>query len=636
MSTILEARGGWWHDYVCPTHGVELGPAVGDGYPCPYGCTLRGESFTGAWVVMEHQARAREARLLARRHRAEGDPADAERALAILTDFAAYYAEVAAGGSSERAEEWMLKGKLFSQALTEAIWGVQIADAALVLSEVAELRPALAERVAPMLASLLDTVAEAWHRLVVVRKEPANNYVAWLDAAGAGLSRALAALGHRVGDPMAVPALWLDRTLAYLDLAVDEQGWEWEGSTYYHLFVLRAILLGLQDADPASIPEETRDRLAAMVAVLVRLAGPDGGLPSLHDGPFDRTGVHLEVLEICALARQVWAAPPVDAIEGWVRRRLGSGHDGLEDRLDGWFDGPSIPWPVTGDLRASTHFAGTGYVVLRDPADTLTAVLDAGPHGGSHGHLDKLGLYLYGDGVAWQPAPGVPPYGSALRRGYYARTRAHPTVRVDDQDQLPTTGTVDLVALGGTAGADRVVAGSGGAFDGVHATREVVSTASYLLDVVRVRVTDPAGGGAPRHAEGGGDDATEPDLTLALRPAVPLEVTAVGDAWRTRWQGPAGRDLHGFHRATGASALVASPGRGPSADPAALHTVGDWTARGTGVSFVSVYSVGEAAVADLELSRATSGPGGADGAGELLGVRVRLTDGTTSDHTVAR
>ena len=123
--------------------------------------------------------------------------------------------------------------------------------------------------------------------------------------------------------------------------------------------------------------------------------------------------------------------------------------------------------------------------MLRDPADTLTAILDAGPHGGSHGHLDKLGLYLYGDGVAWQPAPGVPPYGSPLRRDYYARTLAHPTVRVDEKDQLPTTGTIKLVELDGVGHA--AWRPRDGAIEGVDLTREVVMTPTYLLDVVRVR-----------------------------------------------------------------------------------------------------------------------------------------------------
>lgn len=625
MSTVLEARGGWWHDYVCPTHGVELGPAVGDGYPCPYGCTLSGEPFTGAWVVMEHQARAREARLLARRSRRGGATADRDRAVTTLCDFAGYYAEVVAGGASERAEAWMLKGKLFSQALTEAIWAVQIADAVRVLSTDEEARTVLAEPVGAMLRNLLQTVAEAWHHIVEVRDEPANNYVAWLDAAGAALCTALSALGEPVDEPVADACLWRERLLAHLALATDEDGWEWEGSTYYHLFVLRAYLLALQGADPPSVPAGARDRLAAMLAVLVRLAGPDGALPVLHDGPFDRAPAHLEVLEICALARQLWAQAPVEQIEGWVRHRLGASHDGLEDDLEAWFAGPPLPWPAPAGLRASTHFAARGYVVLRDPADTLTAILDAGPHGGSHGHLDKLGLYFYGDGVAWQPAPGVPPYGSPLRRGYYARTLAHPTVRVDGADQLQATGTVELLELDRPPGVGRVVANAGDAIDGVRVTREVVMTPSYLLDVVRVRVT-----GTEPAAEGDDAAPAEHDLTLALRPAVPLEVTAGAAVWRTTWHGPVGRDLHGIHRSTTPSALVASPGRGPSDDPAALRTIGDWAAHGSHTAFVSVYCVGDPRVADLELFTQDTG------SALLTGVRIHLTDGTTTEHEVAR
>lgn len=617
MSIILQARGGWWHDYVCPTHGVELDPAVGDTYPCRYGCSLEGEPFTGAWVVMHHQARAREARLLARRHHSGGSTGDRDRAVAILTDFAGYYAQVAAGGTSQRAQAWMLPGKLFSQALTEAIWAVQIADAVQALAAGPDSRAELGDPIRQMLRSLLDTVAVAWHQIVEVRDEPTNNYVAWLDTAGVALCRALSVLGHGTDDPAVDEKLWRDRTLTHLQLATDADGWEWEGSTYYHLFVLRAYLLSLHGAAPADLPADALERLAAMLAVLARVAGPDGALPALHDGPFDRPGAHLEVLEICVLARQLWAQAPVEQVERWVRRRLAGGHDGLEDALVGWFAGPPVPWPLSTEHRGSIHFAATGYVVLRDPADTITAILDAGPHGGSHGHLDKLGLYLVGDGVAWQPAPGVPPYGSPLRRDHYARTLAHPTVRVDETDQLPSTGTIKLVELDGGG---HVLATADGAIDGVDLRREVVMTATYLLDIVRVRVL----GTNPRR---------ERDLTLALRPAVPLEVTAAAGGWRTTWHGPAGRDLHGAHRATVPAALVASPGRGPSDDPAALRTVGDWTAHGQGVTFVSVYSVGQPRVAELDLL--TAGADDPQDPAELTGVRIHLTTGPTTEHEVA-
>jgi len=633
VSTIHAARGGWWHDYVCPTHGVELDPAsgaTGDLYPCRYGCRLRGEPYASAWVVLEHQARAREARLLARRYSDGNDAADRERAVQILVDFAAYYAEVAAGGQSERAEPWMLAGRLFSQALTEAIWSVQIADAVLALASCPTARAELGDPVTAMLTGLLRTVSDAWTTLVVERGDPANNYVAWLDAAGGLLSRALVALGHGA-DPDVDTGSWVARTLEHLRLATGEDGWEWEGSTYYHLFVLRAYLLNLRDTDPAALPPGEGERLAAMVQVLTTLAGPDGALPMVHDGPYDRAGAHLEVLEICALASQLWASTGLDRVQEWARARLGADHDGLEDSLQGWFTAP--PLPALSRERHSAHFARAGYVVLRDSTDRWTAVLDAGPHGGSHGHLDKLGLYLYGDGVAWQPAPGVPPYASALRHGYYSRTAAHPTVRVDGVDQVPASGGVEAWEPTHTASAatpdnsddadgqvamatrtcTRVLASAGDAITGVTLTRELVMTDEYLLDVVHALVTDGA----------------ERDITLGLRPAVPLRVTALAGGWRTTWAGPPGRDLHGVHRASVPATLTAMPGRGPSADPAAPMVVGDWTAHARDVTFVSLYAPGECGeVGDIDL---VPGDGGA-----LRSVRVHLSHGSTIEHEVGR
>jgi len=568
--------------------------------------------------VFDHQARAREARILARRYAARGSVTDRDRAIAILVDFAAYYVEVASGGQSKHAEPWMLPGRLFSQALTEAIWSVQIADAVLALTPPEFAHTQLGDPVTAMLTSLLETVSESWTTLVVGRGEPANNYVAWLNAAGGALSRALVALGHGA-DPGVDSALWVERTLDHLRLATGEDGWEWEGSTYYHLFVLRAYLLNLHGADPATLPPDDVARLAGMVRVLATLAAPDGALPMLHDGPYDRTGSHLEVLEICALAGQLWVSTGLERVHEWTLRHLGADGDGLEDSLHGWFAGP--PLPALSCDRAPVHFTRAGYVVLRDAADSWTAVLDAGPHGGSHGHLDKLGLYLYGDGVAWQPAPGVPPYASELRHGYYSRTVAHPTVRVDGLDQAPASGVVEVWEPAETVvpgvptvrTSTRVVAGAADAIAGVTLTRELVMTGEYLLDVVHAIVTDGEGR----------------DITLALRPAVPLLVTATAGGWRTTWVGPPGRDLHGVHRASVPSSLTAMPGHGPSDDPAAPLVVGDWTAHASDVTFVSVYSpVGPDAVVDVDLTT------GDDGA--VTGVRIHCAHGRRMTHTVGR
>ena len=609
MSVVHRARAGWWHNYVCPTHGTELLPARGDTFPCGHGCEFHGEPFAAAWTVFEHQAAARRARLLA--HRAGSG--DREEAITIVAEFADYYREVSAEGWSGQSESWMLRGKLFSQALTEAIWAVQLADAVIQLAQDDTARAALGDDVTTMLTGLLDTLETARRVLVVEQANPTSNYVAWIDAAGGLLGRALLALGQDAG-PTDV-ATWVSRTIEHSHLAVAADGWEWEGSTYYHLFVIRAYLLNLAGTDPTALAAADADTFARMLRVLAALAAPDGRLPMLHDGPYDRAGVHLEVLETCVLARQFWQHTGLDRVEDWARGRLGDTFDGLEDLLANWYAGPPRASAASGSgTRGSVLFANAGFAVLRDSADTFQAVLDAGPHGGSHGHLDKLGLYLYGAGAAWQPAPGVPPYGSALRKDYYARTVAHPTVTVDGADQLPGTGEIELWDDAGT-GSDgslerRVVATANTVIDGATLRRELVMTDRYLLDIVDVVITS----GETR------------EIALALRPAVPMTVTARDGGWQSVWSAGSGAVLHGLHRASVPSALVSRPGRGPSDAPAHSVQLGDWTATAPAVTYVSVYSPGDTpAVTAIEL--ATEGV-------ELTGIHLLLADGSRTTRQV--
>ncbi|WP_163543229.1 heparinase II/III family protein [Occultella kanbiaonis] len=601
MTDILGARGGWWHNYVCPTHGTELLPADGETYPCPHGCRLQGEPYASAWTVLDHQAKARAARHAAHRYRADGRDADRDEATRIIRGFARVHHDLA-GDWSDRAEPWMLRGRLFAQALTEAIWAVQLADAIVTLGPDAPMSTDVVE----LLEGLLTTVAAARETLVVDRGEPGSNYTAWLDAAGGMLNRALEVLGR----PADV-GTWVARTFEHLELAVAGDGWEWEGSTYYHLFVLRAYLLNLRGTRPADLPAAAVARLAAMVAVLSGLATGDGTLPMLHDGPYDRDGVHLEVLEIAALAGGLWRETGLDRVVDHARRRLAGRYDGLEDTLGPWFDGDPLP-ALTVD-RASVHFADAGYLILRDATDSIQAIVDAGPHGGSHGHLDKLALYLYGADGAWQPAPGVPPYGSPLRRGHYARTLAHPTVRVDDADQNESSAVVTAWEV--SADRTRAAAQTDTAIDGVRLRREVILAGGCLVDVMRAETLD----GAAR------------DVTLALRPAVALTVWAADGGWRSRWAAETGvadpdrsvapgpaqpAVLHGLHAATAAADLVLGPGRGPSDDPSRLVHVADWTATAADVTFVSVYAVGTTpGVLTIEATdgQLTVGVGAADG-----------------------
>ena len=52
-----------------------------------------------------------------------------------VTEFCEIYADALAAGWTDSAASWMLRGKLFHQALTEAIWGTSLAHGVLTLLE---------------------------------------------------------------------------------------------------------------------------------------------------------------------------------------------------------------------------------------------------------------------------------------------------------------------------------------------------------------------------------------------------------------------------------------------------------------------------------------------------------------------
>lgn len=508
-SVVLPSeRGGWWHAYVCPVHGGELvharlleGSFPKDGARCPHGCRVDTPAVRGAWAALAHQACARRIRSLA-----DEQP---DAALGLLVEYADLHASLTKAGQHEQAASWMLRGRLFHQALSEAIWAVSIGHAAWTLAEGQyDLAPVL-----PLLDALASAAREARAELVGQGKFT-SNYTAWLTAAELVTS---AAAGLVRGEPVERDLTTLyDHVLA----ATGDDGWEWEGSTYYHGFVLRAYLLALRGTSPADLPEPVGDRLAAMAAVLTGIASPGGVLPALHDGPYERPATE----------------------EEWVELR------GL---VDGWFGGPPRP-----AAEVPSTFADVGYLVVR--AGGVHAVLDAGPHGGSHGHLDKLSLYLYGDRTAWQPDPGQVPYASPLR-AYYRSTDAHPAFRVDGLEQSECAGTL----TGDLARCDA-------AYEGVSATRQLIRGNGCLVDVLRISAD------------------RERRLTALLRPATEFVAVALPDSVvRTSWSGE--EELTGWHVSSAPASFSVGSGFGTADDPQRFRSRVDWSAVGEAVTFVSVY-----------------------------------------------
>lgn len=338
LRRIARERGGWWHAYVCPAHGVELdhGDVLAGVFPeggarCAYGCRVDNEAVRGAWLVLSHQAWARHLRVLAHR----GERAEA---VSRLVEYAGLYEELATAQHGE-AQGWMLRGRLFHQALTDAIWAVNIGHAVITLAErgTDDLAGVL-----PLLDALERAALDA-RDVLTGKGQLASNYTAWLNAAGVAAGRGAAAARGQEWDG---GKEWLEGEhglYAHLRVAVAEDGWEWEGSTYYHGFVLRAALLALRGTDPAAVPADVVGVLAGMTDVLATIATPGGILPALHDGPYLRGPLALEWLELVSLAQQLVPSAALEAVAGRARAELGAGDDGLDRELGGWFAGPALP-----------------------------------------------------------------------------------------------------------------------------------------------------------------------------------------------------------------------------------------------------------------------------------------------------
>jgi hypothetical protein len=133
----------------------------------------------------------------------------------------------------------------------------------------------------------------------------------------------------------------------------------------------------------------------------------------------------------------------------------------------------------------SVIFDTVGYGILRgaEGGKQTFLLMDYGPHGGSHGHPDKLNLILFADGdeLAGEPVPYR--YEDSRHADWTRPTIAHWDVSVDQHEQAPCTGK--LLAFY-DAGAVKVMRGvCNAAYAGVGLDRTVVQMPGYVVDVFR-------------------------------------------------------------------------------------------------------------------------------------------------------
>ena len=111
-----------------------------------------------------------------------------------------------------------------------------------------------------------------------------------------------------------------------------------------------------------------------------------------------------------------------------------------------------------------------------------------GPHGGGHGHYDKLGLVSYALGGPLAIDPGTQSYTAPTHATWDQTTIAHNTLSVDESQQREATGQLLWFQQG--EGFTAVSATAGPAYPQATLKRTLFTTNEYTLDISEAAAAD--------------------------------------------------------------------------------------------------------------------------------------------------
>jgi hypothetical protein len=193
---------------------------------------------------------------------------------------------------------------------------------------------------------------------------------------------------------------------------------------------------------------------------------PDGKLPAFNDSGSP------DLYEQAYLYEIAYAATHDPALLGIIE------HDPRADREAFLFGVERLPKTAPPKL-VSTVFPEAGFATLRSATNDQTVVMKFGPHGGAHGHYDKLNFVLYSHGQTLAIDPGTHPYGIPIHHEWDSMTIAHNTISVDQLRQSATTGKLLNWQVG--EGWTAVRAGAGAAYKTASLRRTILLTPRYVL-----------------------------------------------------------------------------------------------------------------------------------------------------------
>jgi hypothetical protein len=437
--SVPDGYGGWVFDYACRDDGTSLHAISPKEHECPK-CKKRytGEREVIAYRCLQHHELERAITKLAWAYTLSGDDPFAKETKRILLKLADDYHTYPARRDRWGRTGWlaMLGGRRYVQSLDESVGVIELAkayDATRDSSVWTDAERAHVEK------DFFRATAES-----LLKFTQPHNHQTWYNAGLVAIASALA------DEELLLRVINMNRgVLDQLANNVGSDGLWNEGTMAYHNYALQPLVQTADMTRRLGMNLYEHPKLKLMITGPLHAAYPNGQFPAINDS--DRGDVRM-----------------FDWAFAWAKKTYGAALD------------TSLP-------KTSEALEDAGLAILRagEGTNAACAFLDYGPHGGGHGHYDKLNLMLYANGREWLLDPGRITYSHKEYKTWVKETAAHNTVTLGGASQTATTGRLLWLKQGD--GWAACAAESDGAYQGVTLRRFLFLTPDFLVDVFDVK-----------------------------------------------------------------------------------------------------------------------------------------------------
>lgn len=464
----LPARGGqWYHWYACKKDGNRLKALS----PTEHKCDVCGTIYTGypyddVYLSNIHDGYARDVKTLGLAYRLSGDKKYAAKAREILLAYADKYASYPLHDINGKPN--IGGGKIGPQTLDESTWTIPVAQGADLIWDT------LSQDDKTHIGNdLLRPAAQ----VIRQHKMPIHNIQCWKNSA-VGLVGLLLNDADLVAEAVNGDVGFKKQ----IEKGISADGQWYEGAWGYHFYTMSATL-PLAEAGARCGLELYQFKAPNGRSYKDLFEGPlNFAMPNLLLPAFNDSGT-VDVKPQQALYETAFARYG-DARFAEVLKY--GKRDSLEALLLGGNPLPEAP----AESSAAKNYTATGYSILRNSTgpDATWLCLKYGPHGGGHGHPDKLNFVLYSRGQILGVDPGTAAYGVPIQNEWYKSTLAHNTLTVDQTNQKPAEGK--SLAFVSRPGVSAALAEAGNIYDGVTYQRAVALLGEDTILVLDIAKSD--------------------------------------------------------------------------------------------------------------------------------------------------